>query len=154
MTGWRVGYGAGALSLIKAMNLIQGQTSSHTSSISQHAAIEALSGRRDHIKEFVRAFLERRDLVVAKLTCRLPGGAFYVFPSCKGVIGKRTPDGKVMKPTVISPCICSRLPPWLSCPAAASWPRAISGSPMLPRSRTSTAPVTESSPRARASPEG
>lgn len=62
MTGWRVGYGAGPLALIKAMNLIQSQTSSHTSSISQYAALEALSGRRDHIKEFVRAFLERRDL--------------------------------------------------------------------------------------------
>lgn len=103
MTGWRVGYGAGPLALIKAMNLIQGQTSSHTSSISQHAALEALSGRRDHIKEFVRAFLERRDLVVAKLNqakglaCRVPDGAFYVFPSCKGVIGKRTPDAKLIE---------------------------------------------------------
>lgn len=103
MTGWRVGYGAGPLALIKAMNLIQGQTSSHTSSISQYAALEALSGRRDHIKEFVRAFLERRDLVVAKLnqakglSCDVPDGAFYVFPSCAGVIGKRTPDGKVIE---------------------------------------------------------
>ncbi|MEY9104448.1 aspartate aminotransferase [Bradyrhizobium yuanmingense] len=103
MTGWRVGYGAGPLALIKAMNLIQGQTSSHTSSISQYAALEALSGRRDYIKEFVRAFLERRDLVVAKLnqaqglSCGVPDGAFYVFPSCAGVIGKRTPDGKVIE---------------------------------------------------------
>ncbi|MET4608780.1 aspartate aminotransferase [Bradyrhizobium sp. JR4.1] len=103
MTGWRVGYGAGPLALIKAMNLIQGQTSSHTSSISQYAALEALSGSRDHIKEFARAFLERRDLVVAKLNqakglaCRVPDGAFYVFPSCAGVIGKRTPDGKVIE---------------------------------------------------------
>ncbi|MBP0111009.1 pyridoxal phosphate-dependent aminotransferase [Bradyrhizobium vignae] len=103
MTGWRVGYGAGPLALIKAMNLIQSQTSSHTSSISQYAALEALSGRRDHIKEFVRAFFERRDLVVAKLNqatglaCRVPDGAFYVFPSCAGVIGKRTPDGKVIE---------------------------------------------------------
>ncbi|MGY3396535.1 aspartate aminotransferase [Bradyrhizobium sp. USDA 3311] len=103
MTGWRVGYGAGPLALIKAMNLIQGQTSSHTSSISQYAALEALSGSRDHIKEFARAFLERRDLVVAKLNqakglaCHVPDGAFYVFPSCAGVIGKRTPDGKVIE---------------------------------------------------------
>ena len=103
MTGWRVGYGAGPLALIKAMNLIQGQTSSHTSSISQYAALEALSGSRDHIKEFARAFLGRRDLVVAKLNqakglaCRVPDGAFYVFPSCAGVIGKRTPDGKVIE---------------------------------------------------------
>lgn len=103
MTGWRVGYGAGPLALIKAMNLIQGQTSSHTSSVSQYAALEALSGRRDHIKEFARAFLERRDLVIAKLNqakglaYRVPDGAFYVFPSCAGVIGKRTPDGKIIE---------------------------------------------------------
>ncbi|WP_426420548.1 pyridoxal phosphate-dependent aminotransferase [Bradyrhizobium genosp. A] len=103
MTGWRVGYGAGPLALIKAMNLVQGQTSSHTSSISQYAAIEALSGGRRHIKEFASAFLGRRDLVVAKLnqaeglSCRVPDGAFYVFPSCVGVIGKRTPDGKVIE---------------------------------------------------------
>lgn len=103
MTGWRVGYGAGPLALIKAMNLVQGQTSSHTSSISQYAAIEALSGGRRHIKEFASAFLERRDLVVAKLnqaeglSCRVPDGAFYVFPSCAGVIGRRTPDGKVIE---------------------------------------------------------
>lgn len=102
MTGWRVGYGAGPLALIKAMNFIQGQTSSHTGSISQHAALGALSGRRDHIKEFARAFLERLDLVVAKLNqagvaCRVPDGAFYVFPSCKGVIGKRTPDAKLIE---------------------------------------------------------
>ncbi|MDF0498404.1 pyridoxal phosphate-dependent aminotransferase [Bradyrhizobium yuanmingense] len=103
MTGWRVGYGAGPLALIKAMNLIQGQTSSHTSSVSQYAALEALSGRRDHITEFARAFLERRDLVVAKLkqakglACRVPDGAFYVFPSCAGVIGKRTPEGNMIE---------------------------------------------------------
>ncbi|MGY3146365.1 aspartate/methionine/tyrosine aminotransferase [Bradyrhizobium sp. USDA 3397] len=103
MTGWRVGYGAGPLALIKAMNLIQGQTSSHTSSVSQYAALEALSGRRDHITEFARAFLERRDLVVAKLkqakglACRVPDGAFYVFSSCAGVIGKRTPDGNMIE---------------------------------------------------------
>ncbi|WP_027532925.1 pyridoxal phosphate-dependent aminotransferase [Bradyrhizobium sp. WSM3983] len=103
MTGWRVGYGAGPSSLIKAMNLVQGQTSSHTSSISQYAAIEALSGGRSHIKEFSSAFLERRDVVVTKLnqaeglSCRVPDGAFYVFPSCAGVIGRRTPDGKVIE---------------------------------------------------------
>ncbi|WP_456852741.1 pyridoxal phosphate-dependent aminotransferase [Bradyrhizobium sp. USDA 4501] len=103
MTGWRVGYGAGPLALIKAMNLIQGQTSSHTSSISQYAAIEALSGGRDHIDEFARAFRERRDLMVGKLnqadglSCRMPDGAFYVFPSCAGVLGKRTQGGKVIE---------------------------------------------------------
>lgn len=103
MTGWRVGYGAGPLALIKAMNLIQSQTSSHTSSVSQYAALEALSGRRDHITEFARAFMQRRDLVIAKLNqakglaCRVPDGAFYVFPSCAGIIGKRTPDGKMIE---------------------------------------------------------
>ncbi|MES5486351.1 pyridoxal phosphate-dependent aminotransferase [Bradyrhizobium sp. INPA03-11B] len=103
MTGWRVGYGAGPLALIKAMNLIQGQTSSHTSSISQYAAVEALSGGRNHIGEFAKAFVQRRDHVVAKLnqakglSCRVPDGAFYVFPSCAGVIGKRTQDGKVIE---------------------------------------------------------
>ncbi|WP_426420512.1 pyridoxal phosphate-dependent aminotransferase [Bradyrhizobium genosp. A] len=103
MTGWRVGYGAGPLALIKAMNLIQSQTSSHTSSISQYAAIEALSGDRDHVKHFASAFRQRRDLVVAKLnqarglSCRMPDGAFYAFPSCKGVIGKRIPNGKVIE---------------------------------------------------------
>ncbi|WP_025038392.1 pyridoxal phosphate-dependent aminotransferase [Bradyrhizobium sp. DOA9] len=102
MTGWRVGYGAGPLPLIKAMNLIQGQTSSHTSSISQYATIEALSGGRDHVREFASAFVQRRDLVVSKLNqaeglnCRMPDGAFYVFPSCAGVLGKRTPDGKLI----------------------------------------------------------
>ncbi|MGX1350646.1 aspartate aminotransferase [Bradyrhizobium elkanii] len=103
MTGWRVGYGAGPLPLIKAMNLIQSQTSSHTSSISQYAAIEALSGGRPHLEEFGNAFLQRRDLVVAKLnrakglSCQVPDGAFYVFPSCAGIIGRRTPDGKVIE---------------------------------------------------------
>ncbi|WP_253076211.1 aminotransferase class I/II-fold pyridoxal phosphate-dependent enzyme [Bradyrhizobium sp. 87] len=63
--------------------------------------LEALSGRRDHIKEFARAFMQRRDLVIGKLAkglaCRVPDGAFYVFPSCAGVIGKRTPDGKMIE---------------------------------------------------------
>nr|WP_271600174.1 pyridoxal phosphate-dependent aminotransferase [Bradyrhizobium sp. CCBAU 45384] len=103
MTGWRVGYGAGPVALIKAMNIIQGQTSSHTSSISQHAAVAALSGGRQHVQEFASAFLKRRDLVLQKLkqaeglSCRAPDGAFYVFPSCAGVIGKRTPGGRVIE---------------------------------------------------------
>ncbi|PWC47378.1 pyridoxal phosphate-dependent aminotransferase [Azospirillum sp. TSA6c] len=99
MTGWRVGYGAGPIELIKAMNTIQGQTSSHTSSISQHAAIEAIAGDQSYIASFVAEFQRRRDLVVARLneapglTCRTPEGAFYVYPNCAGVIGKRTPSG-------------------------------------------------------------
>ncbi|WP_245283326.1 pyridoxal phosphate-dependent aminotransferase [Bradyrhizobium sp. WSM2793] len=102
MTGWRVGYGAGPLALIKAMNLIQGQTSSHTSSISQYAALESLSGRRDHIKEFACVFGAPRPCrrqaesgQGAFLPCA--GRRFYVFPSCACVIGKRTPDGKVIE---------------------------------------------------------
>ncbi|WP_333927159.1 aminotransferase class I/II-fold pyridoxal phosphate-dependent enzyme [Bradyrhizobium sp. CCBAU 11361] len=103
MTGWRVGYRAAPAPLIKAMKLIRGQTSSHTSSISQYAAIEALVGGRQHVEEFASAFLQRRDLVVTKpnqaegLSCRVPDGAFYVFPSCVGVLGKRTPDGKLIE---------------------------------------------------------
>ncbi|CAO3356262.1 pyridoxal phosphate-dependent aminotransferase [Azospirillum melinis] len=99
MTGWRVGYGAGPIELIKAMNTIQGQTSSHTSSISQHAAIEAIAGDQSYIAGFVAEFQRRRDLVVARLNeapglrCRTPEGAFYVYPNCAGVIGKRTPSG-------------------------------------------------------------
>lgn len=102
MTGWRVGYGAGPKELIKAMNTIQGQTSSHTSSISQYAAIEALAGTQDYLVSFSNEFRKRRDLVVDRiraapgLNCRVPDGAFYVFASCAGVIGKRTTGGTVI----------------------------------------------------------
>ncbi|MFD2053682.1 pyridoxal phosphate-dependent aminotransferase [Mesorhizobium calcicola] len=98
MTGWRLGYGAGPKDLIKAMNTIEGQTSSHTSSISQYAAIEAVGGDQDYIADFVSSFAKRRDLVVEKineaygLKCRTPDGAFYVFVNCTGVIGKITPQ--------------------------------------------------------------
>lgn len=100
MTGWRVGYGAGPLELVKAMNLIQGQTTSHTSSISQFAALEALSGDQSYIPMFAAEFERRRDLVVSMLnkapglTCMVPEGAFYAFPNCAGVIGKVMPSGK------------------------------------------------------------
>ncbi|UCI34894.1 pyridoxal phosphate-dependent aminotransferase [Mesorhizobium sp. B4-1-4] len=103
MTGWRLGYGAGPMDLIKAMNTIQGQTSSHTSSISQYAAIEAIGGTQDYIGEFVSGFRKRRDLVVEKinetqgLKCRTPDGAFYVFVDCAGVIGKITPQGTMIQ---------------------------------------------------------
>ena len=99
MTGWRVGYGAGPLALIKAMTMIQGQTTSHTSSVSQYAAIEAIAGDQSYISEFAAQFERRRDLVVERLNrapglrCSVPDGAFYVFPSCAGVIGRRTPSG-------------------------------------------------------------
>jgi len=102
MTGWRLGYGAGPIELIEAMNVVQSQSSTHTSSISQAAAIEALDGPQDFIAEHNRVFKERRDLVVSMLNqatgiaCRTPEGAFYVYPSCAGVIGKTTPDGQAI----------------------------------------------------------
>ncbi len=103
MTGWRVGYGAGPAPLIDAMNMIQSQSSTHTSSISQAAAVAALDGPQDFIPVHQRLFRERRDLVVAMLNqargiaCRSPQGAFYVYPSCAGVIGKTAPDGTVIR---------------------------------------------------------
>jgi aspartate aminotransferase len=102
MTGWRVGYAAGAPDLIKAMNKIQSQSTTHTASISQAAAVAALNGPHDFIAERNAVFKERRDLVVRMLneadgiTCRTPQGAFYVYPSCAGCIGRATPDGKTI----------------------------------------------------------
>jgi aspartate aminotransferase len=103
MTGWRVGYGAGPLQLIKAMNMLQSQSITSTSTISQWAAVAALDGDQSHIARNNEIFKERRDMVVSMLnqanglTCRKPVGAFYVYPSCAGVIGKKTPDGKVIE---------------------------------------------------------
>lgn len=103
MTGWRVGYAAGPVELIKAMNKIQSQSTTHTSSVSQAAALAALEGPHDFIATNNAAFKERRDLVVKMLNeaegldCAVPEGAFYVYPSCEGVIGKTTPDGKTIE---------------------------------------------------------
>ena len=103
MTGWRVGYAGGPVELIKAINKIQSQSSTHTSSISQAAAAAALDGPQDFIAAHNVIFKERRDIVVALLNqaegldCATPEGAFYVYPSCAGVIGKTTPDGKVIE---------------------------------------------------------
>jgi len=100
MTGWRIGYAGGPAALIKAMAKIQSQSTSNPSSISQAAAVEALNGPQDFIAEHNRVFRERRDLVVSMLNqargidCLTPEGAFYVYPSCTGCIGKSTPDGK------------------------------------------------------------
>jgi aspartate aminotransferase len=100
MTGWRVGYGAGPLPLIKAINMVQSQSTTHTSSISQAAGLAALTGPQDFIAGNNRMFRERRDLVVAMLneapglSCPTPEGAFYVYPSCAGVIGKTAPSGQ------------------------------------------------------------
>ncbi|TWB16856.1 aspartate aminotransferase [Nitrospirillum amazonense] len=103
MTGWRIGYGAGPTQLIKAMANVQSQSTSNPSSISQAAAVEALVGPQDFIKERAEVFRQRRDLVVSMLNqatgihCPRPEGAFYVYPSCAGTLGKTTPAGAVLK---------------------------------------------------------
>ncbi len=100
MTGWRIGYAGGPAPLIKAIAKIQSQSTSNPSSISQAAAVEALNGPQDFIARHNVSFKERRDLVVEMLNkakglhCPKPEGAFYVYPSCAGAIGKTTPDGK------------------------------------------------------------
>jgi aspartate aminotransferase len=102
MTGWRIGYGGGPKDLIKAMAKVQSQSTSNPSSISQAAAVAALSGPQDFIEEHNKVFKERRDMVVDMLnkcpglSCHRPEGAFYVYPSCAGAIGKKTPDGKTI----------------------------------------------------------
>ncbi|MCG8508767.1 MAG: pyridoxal phosphate-dependent aminotransferase, partial [Rhodospirillales bacterium] len=103
MTGWRVGWAAGPVEVIKAMNKVQSQSTSHTSSISQAAAVAALNGPHDFITENNKVYKERRDLVVSMLnqasglSCPNPEGAFYVYPSCEGCMGKTTPDGKKLE---------------------------------------------------------
>jgi aspartate aminotransferase len=100
MTGWRIGYAGGPEKLIKAMAMIQSQSTSNPSSVSQAAAIEALDGPQDFIARNNEAFKRRRDLVVDMLNkapglfCPRPEGAFYVYPSCAGAIGKTTPSGR------------------------------------------------------------
>lgn len=95
MTGWRIGYGAGPEKLIKAMSMIQSQSTSSPSSISQAASVEALNGNQDYIQQGKKIFQQRRDLVVSMLNkiegieCNQPNGAFYVFPSCKKLLGKK-----------------------------------------------------------------
>ena len=96
MTGWRIGYAAGPREIIKAIGKIQSQSTSNPSSISQAAAVEALNGNQGFIKKRAKAFKERRDFVVKSLNdikginCLTPNGAFYVFPSCKGLLNKKT----------------------------------------------------------------
>ena len=102
MTGWRIGYCAGPEELIGAMRKIQSQSTSNPTSISQWASVEALNGPQDFIKERAAIFKERRDLVVSMLnqaagiSCPTPEGAFYVYPSIEGCMGKSTPGGKVI----------------------------------------------------------
>jgi aspartate aminotransferase len=102
MTGWRIGYGAGNSEIIKAMSIIQSQSTSSPSSISQAASVEALNGNQDYVNSSKKIFEKRRDLVVVALNkingikCNIPNGAFYVFPSCHDLFGKKTPDGLII----------------------------------------------------------
>jgi aspartate aminotransferase len=100
MTGWRIGYAGGPEPLIKAMAMIQSQSTSNPSAVSQWASVEALNGPQDFIAEHNKVFKERRDIVVSMLNqasgieCPTPEGAFYVYPSCAGTIGKTASTGK------------------------------------------------------------
>jgi len=102
MTGWRIGYAGGPAPLIKAMAKVQSQSTSNPSSVSQAAAVEALAGPQDFIAQHNEVFKARRDLVVERLNlcpglhCHTPEGAFYVYPSCAGTIGKKTPSGQTI----------------------------------------------------------
>ena len=103
MTGWRLGYAAGPVELIGGMRKIQSQSTSNPCSISQYAAIEALNGPQDYLAKHNEMFVRRRDLVVSMLNeidgvvCPTPEGAFYVYPSIAGLIGKTTPTGTVIE---------------------------------------------------------
>ena len=103
MTGWRIGYAGGAAQLIKAMAKVQSQSTSNPCSISQAAAVEALNGPQGFIAERNAVFAERRNMVVELindiegLSCLTPAGAFYVYPSCATLMGRKTPDGKVLE---------------------------------------------------------
>ena len=100
MTGWRIGYAAGPETLIKAMDMLQGQQTSGACTIAQWASVEALNGPQDFIPKSRKVFEGRRDLVVSMLNqarllkCPSPEGAFYVFPSCAEAIGRTAPSGK------------------------------------------------------------
>jgi aspartate aminotransferase len=102
MTGWRIGYAAGPLQLVKAMDMIQGQQTSGACTIAQWASVEALNGPQDFVRKNKAIFQGRRDLVVSMLnqargiSCPSPEGAFYVYPSCAALIGKKTPGGAVI----------------------------------------------------------
>ena len=100
MTGWRLGYCGAPKEVIAAMNKIQSQSTTSTSSITMAASVEAISGPQDFILDHNKKFIKRRDLVVSKLneidgiTCSKPDGAFYVYPNCQDILGKITPNGK------------------------------------------------------------
>jgi len=102
MTGWRIGFAAGPKALVAAMVAVQSQLTSGSCSIAQWAAVAALDGTQDFLAERREVFKTRRDMLVARfnatpgLTCLVPSGAFYVFPSVAGLIGKHTPSGRVI----------------------------------------------------------
>ncbi len=102
MTGWRIGFAGGPDLLIKKMGEVQGHSTSNPCSISQAAAVAALNGPQDFLKDWVKTFKQRRDIVVEMLNqipgidCPKPEGAFYVYPSCEGVIGSKAPDGTII----------------------------------------------------------
>jgi aspartate aminotransferase len=103
MTGWRIGYAAGAPSIIGAINVLQSQSSSCPSTISQFASVAALTGPQEFVSEAVKIYRRRRDLAVERLNaipgieCVKPSGAFYLFPSCASLLGKSTPGGARLK---------------------------------------------------------
>ena len=103
MTGWRIGYAGGPKDLIEAMAKIQSQSTTNPSSVSQAAAVEALNGKQDFIVERLKSFQQRRDFILNELksikgiSCLKPEGAFYVFPSCSNLLGKKDPNGKFLK---------------------------------------------------------
>jgi aspartate aminotransferase len=102
MTGWRIGFAGGPADLIKAMATLQSQSTSNPSSVSQAAAVAALNGPMDFLAQRNETFRQRRDLcldafnAIDGLSCVKPVGAFYLFPSCAGMIGRRRPDGTVI----------------------------------------------------------
>ncbi len=103
MTGWRIGYGAGEVELIKAMSMIQSQSTSCPTSIGQAAAVEAINGKQNYVTDSNKIFQARRDMVVKMLNeidgidCNKPNGAFYVFPSFLGLLGKKTSNGAIIQ---------------------------------------------------------
>jgi aspartate aminotransferase len=102
MTGWRIGYAAGRADLIKAMGKVQSQLSSGPNMVAQYAATAALDGPRTEVDRFIRTYEDRRNQSgailqsTAGISLKLPDGAFYLFPSCAGLLGKKTPDGKLI----------------------------------------------------------
>lgn len=100
MTGWRIGFAGGPQALITAMGTLQSQSTSNPCSIAQEAALAALTGPKEFLKDFKEAFCKRRDLTLAQLrdidglSCRTPEGAFYFYVSCQGLLGRKTPEGK------------------------------------------------------------